>query len=230
MLALGLTACSTETSDDPEPGGGNATSKPKSSDEPKQSDVKAVSTGIIYLPDQVDGNFHNGYAVVENTSSKAAEVSAQLTIRDASGKILKTTNPTPIVVLPKSKGAFVEETGLDLPKPAKGGKIEAALESEFSDAPTKPAVKLSKLKIAKDSLGGCTISGEATNTFKKSRSIEVNVIGYNGGKIVAGGGATIDKAFPGAPSTFEYNEVSPAACPASVERLEAYWDPGFEGL
>jgi len=68
------------------------------------------------------------------------------------------------------------------------------------------------------------------HNLDKRIEVEVDAIGYRGRRIVTGGVTHVDKVFPGSPATFQIDIPSPALCPTRVDRIEAFWDPGPDGL
>ncbi len=47
---------------------------------------------------------------------------------------------------------------------------------------------------------------------------------------LTGGFTFVDKVFPGTPATFKIDIPSAALCPAQIDRIKAFWDPGPDGL
>jgi len=77
---------------------------------------------------------------------------------------------------------------------------------------------------------GCELSGTVTHNLDKPIEVRVNAIGYRGRQIATGGFTFVDKVFPGTPATFQIDIPSAALCPAQIDRIEAFWDPGPDGL
>ncbi|MDQ3677620.1 MAG: hypothetical protein M3401_12595 [Actinomycetota bacterium] len=191
--------------------------------------IKVEDSRLIYEPDQTGGRFHEGFVVVRNPSDKPIQVEGQVSVKDG-GQLVESYEPAPTVILPRSRGVLVE-SALDLPKPVTHGKLETKLVSTpVNEADPAPRVKFSKLRYRPDDIVGCALSGTVTHNLDEPTEVRVNAIGRRGREIVTGGFTFVDKVFPRTPATFKIDIASPALCPARVDRIEAFWDPGADGL
>jgi hypothetical protein len=191
--------------------------------------VKVEQSRLIYEPDQTGGPFHEGFVVVRNPSDDPIQVEGQVSVK-AGGQLVKSYEPGPTVILPRSRGVLVEEA-LDLPKPVAQGELETKLVSTLvNEADPARRVKFSNLRYRRDEIVGCVLTGTVRHNLDKPIEVEVDAIGYRGRQIVTGGVTYVEKVFPRSPATFQIDIPSAALCPARVDRIEAFWDPGTDGL
>jgi len=191
--------------------------------------IKVEQSRLIYEPDQTGGPFHEGFVVVRNPSDDPIQVEGQVSVK-AGGQLVKSYEPGPTVILPRSRGVLVEQA-LNLPKPVAHGRLETKLVSTpVNEADPPRRVKFSSLRYRRDEIAGCVLTGTVTHNLDKRIEVEVDAIGYRGRRIVTGGVTYVDKVFPGSPATFQIDIPSPALCPTRVDRIEAFWDPGSDGL
>jgi hypothetical protein len=203
----------------------NGSTTPNASDEPSAAAIRVEDSKLLYLPDQVGGRYHTALVLLRNTSDKVAlNVGGQLSVME-NGKLVKSVNPTEVNILPRGRALLLEEA-LDLPKPVKAGKLDVRLSvAEFRDGPSESPVTFSDVLFSRGGETGaapCKITGTVQNTFGGEKSdLQIRVAGFVDGRLATGGFTYLDKVFPGKESTFEIEAVSPAECPAALDRVEA---------
>lgn len=196
---------------------------------PSAKAIRVERSDLIYLPSQTGGNFHLGLVEVRNTSGEVAlDVGGQLSVRDASGRLVKSVNPTPINILPGQKALIVADA-LDLPKPVKKGKLGVRLTvGEFRKGPSKSPVSFSHAKYSKDEFD-CKLAGTVANSFtKQKKDLQIRAAGLYKGQLVTGGLTYVDSVFPKQDATFEV--TGDGACPRKVDHFVVYANLGEDKI
>lgn len=227
MLAVLLslaTACATESEPTEVAASQHERNPGRAEDaEPTDDDLAVEATLLRYLPDQAEGNWHVVAALVKNVSTEVAiDVGGQLSIKDASGKLVESINPTPVNILPGQSGLLFEDA-IDLPVSMPDGQLEVFLTvSDFRPMTARDApVSFSEVQIQPHSTWACQIHGLVENTFTEPKSdLQIRVAGFAGEELVTVGFTYIDTVLPGEQATFEIEFVSPALCPDNVDRVE----------
>src|SRR4051812_18270921 len=73
--------------------------------------LRMVARTLVYLPEQIGGNYHDALVLVQNRSRRRAAlgVGGQLSVYDAGRRLVKSANPTTVNILPGGYG-LLEET------------------------------------------------------------------------------------------------------------------------
>ena len=209
--------------------GGTASSS--AVEEDQASAIEVLESKLIYLPDQVGGNYYMAFVRIRNNSEEVAiNVGGQLSVETSSGQLVKSVNPTGVNVLPGQDGLIYED--MDLPEVVNDAKLDLQLTVEdFRAGPAVSPVESSKMAYAKDEFAGCKISGTVSNTFSEQKDdLQLRVAGFSDGRLVTGGFTYVDTVFPKQDATFEVSIFSDAACPRRVERIVVYPNLGEDKI
>ena len=191
------------------------------SDEHVASNVRIVQSRLIYLPDQTGGNFHTALILLRNDSDETVlEFAAQLSILDKGGRLVKSVDPFMPSMRPHEEALIVQDA-IDLPKALPDGRLKLTYEVTRTAAPVASPVTFSNVRYKRDSIVGCSITGNVANQFtQRKENLLVRVAGFVGSDLVTGGYAYVDTVFPKTDATFDINLFSRAECPPRLDRIE----------
>lgn len=232
LLSLIVVACSgTSDSGSPSgqvestPGGTSSSTLGQSaaieSAVPSADAIKVDDMTLVYLPDQVGGNFHTLTVILENTSDEVAiDVTGQVSILDGNN-LLETVNPIPVNILQGEHGIWNEL--LDLPSPVQRAKLEVQISvGRFAPGPDESPVSFSHLRYRPNDLQGCLISGTVSNTFSEQKTdLQLRTAWFAGNDLISSGFTYVDTVFPATDATFEISTFSDAECSPDVSMILA---------
>lgn len=184
--------------------------------------IEVEATEIIYLPDQVGGNFHTVLVLLRNASDEVAiDVGGQISIV-LGERLLKSINPIPVNILPGQRAAWTE-MAIDLSEPARDAVIEVSVSvGRLREGPATSPVSFSNVTFESnpDGIHGCSISGQVSNEFSEvKRDLQIRAVGLQGESIVTGGFTYVDQVFPGQDATWSIDLLSPSECPDGVNQV-----------
>lgn len=190
------------------------------SDAPDEGGIVIEDQVAIHEPEQQGGNFYQVLVLVRNdTDQVALDVGGQVSLKDGSGRLLESMNPTEVNILPGELGLIQELANLStIPDTV---VVESLLEADsFRDGGNRSPVAFTDVRLEPDEFSGCAIRGTVTNTFSEAKEdLQIRVAGLRGGKIATGGFTYVDEVFPATEATFEIDLYGDALCPATLDEI-----------
>lgn len=226
-LALALAGCSSGESK--EPAEQNQPATAQTQQETKPQDLQTVESGY-WLDDYGTAHFA---AIIENPNqSWAAEnIPVTVTVRDAGGTVLNTTNDSITLMFPAGKTAI--SGSVSAPSGTASLEVSAKVNSNAwtkGDDVTQKSfydlLPISGINEITDNYGGTTVAGEVTNNSEGTFSLtRVNVVWRDASGAIVGGDYTyLNGDFP-AGSTQAFSTISQEV--PEHASVDAYLDCGF---
>jgi hypothetical protein len=166
----------------------------------------------LFQANESDGsNYYRVAVVIKNRSDRVAlNVGGQLSVLDASGRFVRSVNPTTINILPKGEGLLddsIKTPAID------EARLRVKLSvSQWQRGPRRSPVSFSDFTITQDTFSTssprCTISATVNNRFSEHKAnLQLRFGIFSGGQLADAGFTYVDEVFPRTPATAEFDSL-----------------------